>query len=518
MREAELIISREKVDAVIFNVDGVVTRVTTVHIEAWKRLFDAYLHERSTGQGEDYRPFDVEHDYHRYIDGRPRNQAVKHFLTKRYIELPVGDPGDPPDRETVCGLGNRKNQIFNQIMEERGVEVYGCAIALIHRLRKAGIRTAAVSASKHCKLIMERAEIAGLFDARVDAVDAERLDLDGKPDPDTLWEAAKRIETPPARAAVFEDSLIGVTAGQRGRFALVVGLDRGGQAEKLRNQGAHAVLSDLCGVDVEATEAAQGRLFPTPLAKMSLVSNRLEDKRPALFLDFGGTLATFEDRPENSRLSEDMRSILREAARRMPVVVVSGRDIDEVRRLVDLPEIIYAGSHGLEIRGPDLCLEVPEGLDALDQLGKAAVELTRALDTVSGVRLERKRFTVVIYLHERTAQVLDQIESAIARVLQRFPRLHRRGGKQVIELLPDIDWDKGRAVSWLLSELGLEGADVLPIYIGDDETDEDAFRIVRGRGLGILVSERAQASVAEYRVDDTASVAALLRHLVETAD
>ena len=516
MREPELTISREKIDAVIFDLDGVVTRITKLHISAWRHVFNAYLRDRSAQDGEDYRPFDVNHDYYRYIDGRPRYQGVKHFLLSRRIDLPMGDPDDPSDRETVCGLGNRKNLIFGWYFRESGVEVYGCAIALVHQLRRAGIKTAVVSASKHCGLIMEQAGISDQFEVRIDGTEAESLDLDSKPDPDTFLEAARRLGVEPGRAAVLEDSVVGVTAGNRGRFALVIGVDAGGQGQKMREHGAHFVLRDLCGVKVEGAEATEGLVPPKALTDMSLVTKQLAGKSPALFLDYGGTLALIEDRPEGASLSEGMRVMLRDAARLMPVIVVSGRDVDEVSKLVGLPEIIYAGSHGMEIRGPNLNLELPEGVDALAHLEKAAAHLARELQAIPEARVERKRFSIVVHYPVQAGEAAEGVISAVARVQASFPQLNPTGGKAVIELLPDIDWDKGRAVRWLLSELALDGPGVLPIYIGDDVTDEDAFRAVRTGGLGILVSDRRQPSAATYWLKDTDHVAALLKHLIET--
>jgi trehalose 6-phosphate phosphatase len=516
MRAPELAISREKFDAVILNLDGVVTRSTNLHINAWKRLFEAYLHERSSQEGEDYRYFDIDHDYHRYVDGRPRYQAVKHFLLARHIDLPMGEPDDPPDSETVCGLGNRKNLIFNRIVDEEGVEVYGCAIALVHRFRKVGIKTAVVSASTHCDLILKRADIADLFDTRVDGTDAERLALDSKPDPDIFLEAARRLGVTPAKTVVLEDTVVGVTAGARGRFALVIGVDRGDQAKKMREHGADFVLEDLCAVDIEGTSAERRFSFPKSLTDMTLVSKQLTGKRPALFLDYGGTLAPIVDRPEDAGLSDHMRLVLSSVARLVPIVVVSGRDLEDVSRLVGLHGITYAGSHGLEIGGPSLNLELPEGANVLEDLDKAARDLGKALEAVPGTRLERKRFALVVHCQAAAAADPGKVRAVVEGIQARYPRLHLTGGKEVIEVLPDIDWDKGRAVRWLLSELDLDGPDVLPIYIGDDETDEDAFRVVRGHGLGILVSDRPQPSAATYRVKDPYRVAALLRHLEET--
>ncbi len=515
MRARELTILREEIDAAIFNFDGVVTRIAKLQASAWKCLFDTYLRERASQQGEDYRYFDSVLDYRRYIDGRPRDQAIKHFLLARHIDLPRGEPDDPPERDTICSLGNRKNLIFDHIVEEEGIAVYGCTIALIHHLRKAGIKTAVVSASKHCNLILERAKIADLFDARIDGVEAERLDLDSKPDPDIFLETVRRLHVAPARTVVFEDTVVGITASKRGRLALVVGVDHGGWGRRMRQAGANLVVRDLCRVDVEGTDIDR-RSSPRPLTDVAWVSKQLAGKRPALFLDYVGTLVPIHDRPEDAWLSEDMRLVLRSVARVAQVVVVSDRDLDEVSELVGLQEITYAGSHGLEIRGPDLRLELPEGIDALDDLNRATVDLTAALKTISGARLTRKRFAIVVHYRRQAGGGSDAVESTVKRVQAHFPRLHLTGGKEVIELLPDIEWDKGRAVRWLLSELGLDGPEVLPIYMGDDVTDEGAFRAVRNRGLGILVSERPQPSAATYRVRDTDHVAELLRHLAET--
>ena len=513
MPEPALRISRERLDAVIFDLDGVVTRTADVHAAAWKRLFDAYLKQRPVQEGEDLRPFDSDRDYRRYVDGRPRYQGVKHFLAARHIDLPMGTPDDPPDSETICGLGNRKNQMFTELVEEQGVEVYGCAVALIHQLRKAGIKTAVVSASKNCPLILDEAGIADLFDARVDGIEAKRLGLAGKPDPDTFLEAAQRLGVEPERAAVLEDAAAGVTAANRGRFGLVIGIDRGGQREALLERGADLVVEDLCRIDVEDSGAAP---MPEALDDPTRISDRLVDKRPALFLDYDGTLTPIVEHPEDARLADDMRRTLLQAARSMPVAVISGRDLDDVRRMVDVPEIIYAGSHGFDIQGPNLRLELPEGVDALDDLEQAAEELAERLAPIPGVRLERKRFALAVHYRQAAALDVDRVEAAVDWAAERRARLRKTDGKKVFELRPDIDWDKGRAVRWLLSELGLDSPDVLPIFIGDDLTDEDAFKVLAGWGIAILVAEEPHPSAAAYRLDGPEQVAALLRHLVQT--
>jgi len=274
MADPHSLLSRARLDAVLFDLDGVVTRTAEVHAAAWKRLFDEFLNTRAARAGEDLAPFDAVRDFRRHVEGRPRYQGVKHFLYARYIELPSGEPSDPPERETVCGLGNRKNEIFRHLLEEDGVAVYDCAIELIRRLRRAGIKTGVVSASKNCDLILAQAGVTELFDAQVDGIEAERLDLDGKPDPDTFLEAAARLGVTPARTAVVEDALAGVTAGARGRFGLVIGVDRDNERQALAERGAALVVENLCDIGVEGADKDDE---PAPAHDIAVVAQHLRD-------------------------------------------------------------------------------------------------------------------------------------------------------------------------------------------------------------------------------------------------
>jgi alpha,alpha-trehalase len=244
-------------EAVVFDTDGVLTDTASVHAAAWRQLFDDYLLLRAIRDSEPFRPF-TEADYLRSVDGRSRYDGVAGFLASRGIQLPWGDPDDPPDRETVCGLGNAKDRSFVAHLREHGAEPFPTSVAFVRKLRERGLRTAVVSASRNMVAVLESAGLRELFDAEVDGIEAARLGLPGKPDPALFLEAARRLRVVPGRAGVVEDALAGVEAGRRGRFAVVVGVDRGGQAAALAAAGANVVVTDLGDLSLEGTGAARG--------------------------------------------------------------------------------------------------------------------------------------------------------------------------------------------------------------------------------------------------------------------
>ncbi|MGH9265489.1 MAG: HAD family hydrolase [Acidimicrobiales bacterium] len=238
-------------DAVIFDMDGVVTATATVHAAAWKRLFDAFLRQRAEETGEQFVPFDEHADYQRYVDGKSRYDGVRSFLESRGIDLPDGSPDDPPGTDSVCAMGNDKDTYFMEDVHRHGVRAYESTVRIVRDLRAAGVKTALVSASRNAVDVLDRAGLLELFDERVDGILAAELHLEGKPDPATFLEAARRLGVEPSRAAVVEDALAGVAAGRAGRFGLVVGVARAGQTEALRNAGADVVVGDLAELEAD---------------------------------------------------------------------------------------------------------------------------------------------------------------------------------------------------------------------------------------------------------------------------
>lgn len=241
--------------AVVFDMDGVVTRTAELHAAAWKELFDDYLAERGKRADNGYTPFDMEADYLAYVDGKPRGEGASAFLASRGIDLPYGRPDDGPERETVCGLGNRKDRYFERRLHEEGAKVYGSTVALIEALRARGLRIGLVTSSRHGREVLETAGAIGLFHRIIDGVDAAQLGLKGKPEPDIFIKAAGLLDAAPAQTIVVEDAVSGVEAGRLGHFGLVVGVDRGGNREALAEHGADLVVDDLAELTVEGLEA-----------------------------------------------------------------------------------------------------------------------------------------------------------------------------------------------------------------------------------------------------------------------
>jgi beta-phosphoglucomutase family hydrolase len=245
--------------AFIFDLDGVVTQTASLHAHAWQRLFDEFLGERAKQTGAAFVPFDPEADYRRYVDGKSRLDGILSFFAARGIDVPVGEPRDPPERATAHGLASRKDRYFAALLVREGVQVFDSALALLRDARGRGVRTAVASSSHHCPEILEAAHLAELFDVRVDGHDLDRLGLRGKPAPDIFLEAARRLGVAPAPAVVFEDAAAGIAAGRAGGFGLVIGVGRGAHAATLIESHADHVVADLGEVRLEGSRLPETR-------------------------------------------------------------------------------------------------------------------------------------------------------------------------------------------------------------------------------------------------------------------
>lgn len=492
--------------AVILDLDGVITQTASLHAQAWQQMFNDYLQQRSEQTSETYEPFDIETDYRRYVDGKPRYDGVQSFLAAREIALPQGQLDDDLEQETICGLGNRKNAIFLELLEQQGVKVFEDTVEQIRRWRDRGLKTAVVSSSRNCVRVLKAAGLLDLFDTKVDGVDSDELGLAGKPAPDIFLQAAQQLGVSPQQAIAIEDAISGVEAGRAGKFGLVVGVAREGDGAALKQHGADRVVHRLDELRSLDTDAANGNPTASALTEFETLIEQLRGGPVALFTDYDGTLTPIVARPEAAQLSDPMRSRLQHLAQHCTVAVISGRDLADVQHMVGLDALYYAGSHGFDIAGPDLQMQQADAQASLPALDAAESWLHDRVGSLSGVRLERKRFAIALHYREASPGAVQQLETALEKTLQDHPVLRQSRGKKIFELQPDVAWDKGRAILWLLEQLGLDDPAVTPLYLGDDTTDEDGFRALRDRGIGIRVGAAEEPTAATYTLPDPDAV------------
>jgi len=501
----------------VFDLDGVVTLTATLHTAAWKRLFDEYLAVLAERSGKPFVPFDSGEDYLLYVDGKPRYEGVQSFLESRGVHLERGDPSDSPETETICGLGNRKDRYFRKLVTEEGVEVDESMLSLIHELKNRAVKVGVASSSKNCVPILKRAAIEDIFEAVVDGVTAQERGLKGKPHPDIFLECARLMDVDPSETMVVEDAVSGVQAGENGQFGLVVGIARGNIGSVLRENGADLLLSIPVDIDIKSIDmwfCNREYRRPSALARWEELQAKVGRRSLAVFLDYDGTLTPIVSRPELARIDETMHSVVRDLADVCPTAIVSGRGREDVMELVGLDNVYYAGSHGFDIQGPNgshIQYEVDPSLES--EMEAAARQLGTDAEGIEGVIVEDKRFSVAVHYRMVSEKDVSRLERAVDRVVAEHPKLRRADGKKVFEVRPKIDWDKGKALLWLLEALGLSDSQLTPVYIGDDTTDEDAFRAIREAGIAVLVAEAPRPTEATYFLQDTDEVAEFLRRL-----
>jgi trehalose 6-phosphate phosphatase len=302
----------------------------------------------------------------------------------------------------------------------------------------------------------------------------------------------------------------------------VVGVAREGNRAALYEHGADRIVADLGDMAIDEGETAGATntiAAPSALAWYTCIEQRLRNKRLVVFLDYDGTLTPIVDRPEQALLSESMRDTLRTLAQRCPVAIISGRDRIDVQHLVQLENLFYAGSHGFDIAGPaGMEKDYQPGVDFLPALDHAEQALRRQLASVTGARAERKKFSIAVHFRGVAPAEESAVEAIVDAVLTDHPTLRKGWGKKVFELQPRLDWHKGKAVLWLLDAWQLNQPDVLPLYIGDDVTDEDAFTALADHGIGVLVAESPGRTAARYTLKDPAEVQQFLQRILSSLE
>ena len=477
----------------IFDLDGVLAPTQELHFRAWQRVFNDFLAQNFPGSPE----FTLQ-EYLAWVDGKPRLEGVAGFLAGRGIEL------SPLQRQELAQL---KDSFFQQELE-RGVKPYPGTKEFLAQLAQNGLKLALVSSSRNAARVLAASGLAAYFSVVVDG----NAKLPGKPDPAAFLTAAQALGVKPDQAVIFEDSLAGVEAGRRGGFRVVVGIDRGGNRVALKEQGADWVVNSLEAVSWAGLLAwFSYTKLPSALAEFGRLKQETSGKKLGIFLDYDGTLAEIAPRPELAHLAPYQRQALASVAQVHPTFIISGRDLADIRTLVGITELYYAGSHGYQIWGPGFEYEFDPSLSPLlAQLGQGLKPLEREFP---GCLVELKGYAVAVHYRLVAPDLVPQIRERLEAALAQTSGLKLAEGKKVFEIRPDRDWDKGKALEYMLELFAPHLGELYPMYIGDDTTDEDAFRAVASRGTGILVSEWPRPTLARYLLQDPFEVAELLKRL-----
>jgi trehalose 6-phosphate phosphatase len=337
-------------------------------------------------------------------------------------------------------------------------------------------------------------------------------DVAGRSEAATFVDAANRLQARPGRCAVVTAAAAAVAAARTGGFALVIGIEAAGNAEELRRHGADAVVTELAEISVRTGDRRMSEL-PDGLQALDTVAAR----RPAVFFDFDGTLSDIVDDPDAAELSVGAAEALTSLAAQCPVAVLSGRDLADVRQRIGLPGIWYAGSHGFELTGPDGAHhQNEEAAAAIPVLERATADLREQLGQIAGVMVEHKRFGVAVHYRNAARDRVGEVLAAV-RAAGRRSTLRVTTGREVIELRPNLDWDKGKTLRWVLDHVSdAEAAPLMPVYLGDDITDEDAFDAVRDDGVAIVVrhtEDGDRATAAQYALDSPQRVVVFTERL-----
>lgn len=479
--------------AIILDLDGVIADTRHLHFNSWVKTFDDFFSENKLNK-----QLSVE-DYQSYLDGKPREEGISSYLNALGVKI---------DESMLENLSKKKNNTYKVLLNKMGPRVFKDSLQAIDLWRRMGIPLAVISSSKNCKFILNEGRIDNKFNVCIDGEEGQHLKLRGKPQPDYFLEASRRLGVAPEDCAIVEDSLAGMVAGKKGHFRSVIGISRPGQTprKKLYREGADAVVSSLLEIGV----------VPHALENNKDLLEHIGMRDIVLFIDYDGTLSEIVARPEDALINESVRNRLRDFSRSFPVVVVSGRDRNDVKSRLGIDHIFYAGCHGLDISGPG-CFhyEVEDAVKGIPVLHEAILALTNSLAGIEGVIIEKKRFTAAIHYRMVSQENAPLIEKKIRDVLSTYKNLKIKEGKKVIEVYPNIPWGKGEAIKKLCEIFDLDYSQSVAIYLGDDKTDEEAFKMIHENGIGIKIGEDAP-TFATYYLRDPGEVEKFLIFLSET--
>jgi alpha,alpha-trehalase len=507
--------AKMELQSVIFDMDGVITDTAKVHFKAWKQIFDEYLKSTADEKKIAFKPFTLD-DYIHYVDGMSRIDGVKCFLQSRHI-IGSSDKLSSEDQNLIQSLSTKKNEVFLELIKKEGVTVFPGTLALIKELKKNKIKIAAISSSKNCKEILTQGYVIQYFQAIVDGNALKECHLKGKPNPDIFLEAAKRLQADPAQSVVIEDALSGVIAGKAGHFGLVIGIDRQKKWQsQFKQKGADIVVNDLSEIDLDQIKK---KLIQTPLLttdNFNRIKKNLQDKRVIICSDFDGTLTPIVRRPELATLSNEVKDLLFQLHQHASVVIISGRELSDIETKVGINGLYYAGNHGFEIIGPEhFTTKFVMGSEYTDEIEQVYNELSNSLTSVENCIIENKKYSLSVHFRMVRESSIPEIKKNIEKIIVNHPRLIKYQGKKVFEIRPNINWNKGKALKFILEKLNYNPHDFTVIYLGDDVTDEDAFKEIKSeKGIGILISDTPRVTNASYRLAAPSDVEKFLKDLL----
>lgn len=477
------------IKGIIFDMDGVVTQTALLHFKTWKIVLDQFLYQLDPKKIE---PF-TQQEYYLYLDGMPRRDGIKNFLLAREIGLSALKQHYSNLEECINFLCENKNTLLLSIIAEENVQSFPDTIEFISYLLPLNYRIALITSSKNCQQILKSAEIEQLFFVRVDGNDADIKGFPGKPKPDIFLEAAKQLCLAPEECMVIEDAIAGIKAAKDGNFGLVVALDRENKLYKeFKKLAPDYILTDLFPHQFDFyKQFAQENIKLTAFAALPLIEMAMKNKKEiVLFLDYDGTLTPIVDRPQDVRLAETMRKNLVCLSKNYLTVIISGRQLDDLKQQVNIPTIFYAGNHGFEfdnIKTTDPVYQ--KKYIFINDINSIYQQLTQTLKEIPGCIIENKKFTLSIHYRLVAPDKLEMITNTIINLLSNYPTLALHGGKKVVEIRPNLTWNKGIAAENFLKWMHKNTPNYIPLFIGDDVTDEDAFQQFMANGITIKVGE-----------------------------
>ena len=395
-----------------------------------------------------------------------------------------------------------------QTSREHKQRTLSSAMNLARELKICHIKTALVTAGTNGAPLYTRAGLSEVFDAQVHGGAKEFL------------KASQLLDVSPGRTAIIDCTQAGVEAARADHFGVIVGLTPLSSRKTLKTDGADVVITDLCDLPIRIKSGLIKRNtmgLPSGLHHHLEIVQQVQDKSVIVFLDYDGTLTPIVARPELATLPDNMRETLRKLAKHCPVGVISGRDRVNLQQLVNVDSLIYAGSHGFDISGPkNLKIQHEMGTQFLPILDHVEASLHEQLDSIDGTLIERKKYSVAVHYRLVGSQGLHAVRSAVEAILSQHSDIRAIHGKKLYDLQPRIDWDKGKALMWLLEALNIPRDQAVTFFLGDDVTDEDAFRVLQDENIGIIVENTERYTYATYRLNNPEEVDQFLRYLTDS--